>query len=53
MATHSAPTYNYRRRETDSGAFFKVAAVLGILVAVLGLLRAPDVGRRPRKRRRR
>ena len=28
MATHSAPTYNYRRRETDSGAFFKVAAVL-------------------------
>jgi nitrite reductase (NO-forming) len=38
MATHSAPTYPYRQRDTDSGAFFKVAAVLlGILVAVLGL----------------
>ena len=38
MATHTAPTYPHRRRETDSGAFFKVAAVLlGILVAVLGM----------------
>jgi nitrite reductase (NO-forming) len=38
MATHSAPTSPYRRRDTDSGAFFKVAVVLlGILVAVLGL----------------
>jgi nitrite reductase (NO-forming) len=38
MATHSAPTYHYPQRETDSGAFFKVASVLlGILVAVLGL----------------
>ena len=37
MATHSAPGYHQRHRETDSGAFFKVAAVLlGILVAVLG-----------------
>jgi nitrite reductase (NO-forming) len=37
MATHSAPGYYQRHRETDSGAFFKVAAVLlGILVAVLG-----------------
>jgi hypothetical protein len=36
MATHSAPTY-HRPRETESGAFFKVAAMLlGILVAVLG-----------------
>jgi nitrite reductase (NO-forming) len=38
MATHSAPTYHYPQRESDSGAFFKVAAMLlGILVAVLGL----------------
>jgi nitrite reductase (NO-forming) len=39
MATHSAPTYHpHRRRETDAGAFFKVAAVLlGFLVAVLGM----------------
>jgi nitrite reductase (NO-forming) len=39
MATHSAPTHQpRRRRETDSGAFFKVAAVLlGLLVAVLGM----------------
>ena len=38
MATHTAPSYPHRRRETDSGAFFKVAAVLlGILVAVLGM----------------
>jgi nitrite reductase (NO-forming) len=38
MATHSAPTSPYRRRDTDSGAFFKAAVVLlGILVAVLGL----------------
>ena len=37
MATHSAPGYHHRHRETDSGAFFKVAAMLlGILVAVLG-----------------
>jgi nitrite reductase (NO-forming) len=37
MATHTAPSY-HRRRETDSGAFFKVAAVfLGLLVAVLSL----------------
>jgi hypothetical protein len=37
MTTHSAPTYHHGRRETDSGAFFKVATVLlGILVAVLG-----------------
>ena len=38
MATHSAPTHHHRHRETDSGAFFKVAAMLlGILVAVLGM----------------
>ena len=38
MATHTAPTRPHRRRETDSGAFFKVAAVLlGILVSVLGM----------------
>ena len=38
MATHTAPTYPHRRRETDSGAFFKVAsALLGILVSVLGM----------------
>jgi len=39
MATHSAPAYHHhRRRETDSGAFFKVAAILlGLLVAVLGM----------------
>jgi nitrite reductase (NO-forming) len=37
MATQSAPTHYYRRRETDSGAFFKVAtALLGVLVAVVG-----------------
>ena len=37
MATHSAPGYHQRHPETDSGAFFKVAAVLlGILVTVLG-----------------
>jgi nitrite reductase (NO-forming) len=37
MATHSAPANYYRRRETDSGAFFKVAtALLGVLVAVVG-----------------
>ena len=36
MASHTAPSYHHPRRETDSGAFFKVAAVLlGILVAVL------------------
>ena len=34
---HTAPSYR-RPRETDSGAFFKVATVLlGILVAVIGL----------------
>jgi nitrite reductase (NO-forming) len=38
MATHSAPSYHQRRHETDSGAFFKVAAVLlGFLVGVLGI----------------
>src|SRR5688572_17726497 len=38
MATHTAPFHPHRRRETDSGAFFKVAAVLlGILVSVLGM----------------
>ncbi len=37
MASHTAPSYR-RPRETDSGAFFKVATVLlGILVAVIGL----------------
>jgi hypothetical protein len=37
MTTHSVPSRSPRRRETDSGAFFKVAAVLlGFLVAVLG-----------------
>jgi nitrite reductase (NO-forming) len=39
MATHAPNYQHHRRRETDSGAFFKVAAVLlGILVAVLGML---------------
>ena len=34
----SLRAYHHRHRETDSGAFFKVAAVLlGILVAVLGM----------------
>jgi nitrite reductase (NO-forming) len=38
MASHTASSYAHRNRETDSGAFFKVAAMLlGILVAVLGL----------------
>ncbi len=38
MTTHSVPSHSPRRRETDSGAFFKVAAVLlGVLVAVLGM----------------
>ena len=37
MATHTAPTYHRRRIETDSGAGFKVAALLlGIAVAVVG-----------------
>ncbi len=36
MATHSAPTY-HRRRETDSGAGFKVIAMLlGLAVAIIG-----------------
>jgi nitrite reductase (NO-forming) len=38
MTTHSVPTHPRPRRETDSGAFFKVAAVLlGFLVAVLAV----------------
>ena len=38
MTAHSVPSHSHRRRETDSGAFFKVAAVLlGLLVAVLGM----------------
>ncbi|MGH3043377.1 MAG: multicopper oxidase domain-containing protein [Gaiellaceae bacterium] len=38
MTTHSVPTLPRRPRETDSGAFFKVAAVLlGFLVAVLAV----------------
>ena len=37
MATHSAPTYRRRRYETDSGAGFKVIAMLlGLAVAVIG-----------------
>ncbi|MGH3023978.1 MAG: multicopper oxidase domain-containing protein [Gaiellaceae bacterium] len=38
MATHSAPTYHRRRVETDSGAGFKVVAILlGFAVGVVAL----------------
>ena len=38
MGTHSAPSHYRRHPETDSGAFFKFAALfLGLLVAVLAI----------------